>query len=78
MKIDIEKLPQTQDELKNIILHLQQSLEKNQSELMQYKIKYANLLETIRLSKQRFFSPSSEKNILLICLMSQVSNCQTM
>jgi len=64
MKFDIENLPKTQEEIKNIILHLQQSLQQNQNELSEYKIKYASLLEEIRLSKQRYFSPSSEKNIL--------------
>ncbi len=64
MKFNIENLPKSEEELKNIILHLQEALHKNQNEFAEYKIKYANLLEEIRLSKQRYFSPSSEKNIL--------------
>lgn len=58
------KTPQSQEELANIILLLRQSLHQNQSELAEYKVKYANLIEEIRLSKQRHFAPSSEKNIL--------------
>jgi transposase len=64
MKFDIENLPKSNEELANIILHLQQSLHRNQSELAEYKVKYANLIEEIRLAKQRHFAPSSEKDIL--------------
>lgn len=53
MEFDIKNLPPTQEELKNIILHL-----------YQYKAKYAALIEEIRLAKQSQFAPSSEKNIL--------------
>jgi transposase len=35
-----------------------------QTELASYKLKYANLLEEIRLAKQQRFAPSSEKNVL--------------
>ncbi len=64
MEFDIENLPKSHEELANIILHLRQSLHQNQSELAEYKVKYANLIEEIRLAKQRFFAPSSEKDIL--------------
>lgn len=64
MKIDIKKLPGSPEELKNIILHLHQSLQQTKNEFTVYKEKYANLLEEIRLAKQQRFAPSSEKNIL--------------
>lgn len=64
MKIDIENLPGSQEELKNIILHLHKSLQQTKSEFTVYKEKYANLLEEIRLAKLQRFAPSSEKNIL--------------
>src|SRR6185437_376457 len=57
MKTIKKDLPKSAEALEKIIHDLQ-------SELAEYKLKYANLLEEIRLSKQRFFSPSSEKNIL--------------
>jgi transposase len=64
MEIDIKNLPKSYEVLANIIHCLQQSLHQNQNELAEYKLKYAGLLEEIRLAKQRHFSPSSEKNIL--------------
>jgi hypothetical protein len=41
-----------------------QMLVESQAELASYKLKYANLLEEIRLAKQFRFGSSSEKNIL--------------
>lgn len=41
-----------------------QLLVDSQAELASYKLKYANLLEEIRLAKQQRFAPSSEKNVL--------------
>ena len=71
MEIDIKKLPKSFDELANIIHCLQESLSQSQKSLHQsqqdlseYKLKYAGLLEEIRLAKQQRFAPSSEKNIL--------------
>lgn len=67
MEIDIKNLPQSPELLQKIILDLHQSLHKNEQEkieLIHYKEKYIRLLEELRLSKQQFFSPSSEKNIL--------------
>jgi hypothetical protein len=40
-----------------------QMLVESQAELASYKLKYANLLEEIRLEKQYRFGSSSEKNI---------------
>ncbi len=64
MKTIRKNLPKSADDLEKIILNLQQDLAQSQSELAEYKLKYVNLLEEIRLSKQRFFASSSEKNIL--------------
>jgi transposase len=64
MKFDIENLPESAEELKNIILHLNKSLYQTQGEIASYREKYASLLEEIRLAKQQRFSPKSEKNIL--------------
>jgi len=64
MKVDLKNLPNSHQELKNIILHLHQSLHQTQSEFSAYKEKYAHLLEEIRMAKQQRFSPSSEKNVL--------------
>ncbi len=63
MEIDIKNLPNTQEELKIIILQLQEVLHQNKCELSLYKEKYAGLLEEIRLAKQRYFAPSSEKGL---------------
>ena len=57
MEIDIKNLPKSQAELEKIIIELHR-------EYSDYKIKYANLLEEIRLAKQNRFGSSSEKNIL--------------
>jgi transposase len=64
MKFDIENLPKSNEELKNIILHLNKSLHQTQGEVASYREKYAALLEEIRLAKQHRFAPRSEKNIL--------------
>jgi hypothetical protein len=64
MKTIRKNLPKSADTLEKIILGLQHDLAQSQSELAEYKLKYANLLEEIRLSRQRFFASSSEKNIL--------------
>lgn len=71
MKIDIENLPKSSEELKNIILHLHQSLEnkenilaKKENELSSFKSKYENLIEQIRLAKAQRFAPKSESNVL--------------
>jgi transposase len=44
--------------------NLYQIIDDLKTELASYKLKYANLLEEIRLAKQHRFAPSSEKNIL--------------
>lgn len=56
MDIDIKNLPDSPEVLRQIILQMH-------SELNEYKEKYANLLEAMRLAKQQRFAPSSEKNI---------------
>jgi transposase len=71
MEIDIDNLPKTEHQLKDIILYLHQSLHKNQDELARYKEKYHGLIEELRLAKQRRFSPSSEKNILQLDLFDE-------
>jgi transposase len=72
MKIDIKNLPKSSLELKNIIFSLHQSfaeqeekLVEKQNELASFKSKYENLIEQIRLEKQRRFAPKSEANLLL-------------
>ena len=64
MKIDIENLPKTSEELKNIILSLHQSLSEKENELSSFKSKYDGLMEQIRLAQQQRFAPKSEKNVL--------------
>ena len=64
MEFDIENLPESHAELKNIILHVTKSLYQTQGEAASYKEKYVALLEEIRLAKQQLFAPKSEKNIL--------------
>ncbi len=68
MEIDINKLPTSEDHLKEIIISLHQSLQKFQNELQSsqyelnsYKERYVRLLEELRLVKQHRFSGSSEK-----------------
>src|SRR5262245_36793199 len=63
MKIDVKNLPESKEELQKMIFALHESLHKKENELSGYKIKYEHLLEEIRLSKQKRFSSSSEKNI---------------
>lgn len=66
MKIDIENLPNSSDSLKEIIAHLTQQLGDYQQKcdlLSDYKKKYEQLVEALRLAKQRRFAPSSEKNL---------------
>lgn len=48
-----------------------QMLIESQTELASYKLKYANLLEEIRLAKQYRFGSSSEKNILQSSLFDE-------
>lgn len=71
MKIDIEKLPESSKELKNIIFSMQQSfldqekrLAEKENELSSFKSKYDNLIEQIRLAKAQRFAPKSEKHAL--------------
>ena len=64
MKINIENLPQSSEELKNIILSMHQSLTEKENELSSFKSKYDNLIEQIRLAKAQRFAPKSEKNVL--------------
>jgi transposase len=64
MEFDIENLPKSHTELKNIIHYLNQSLYQTKGEIASYKEKYAALLEEIRLARYQRFSPKSEKNIL--------------
>lgn len=71
MEIDIKNLPKSTEELKNMILHLHQSLHQTKIEFSVYKEKYANLLETLRLAKQQRFALSSEKNSLQMDLFDE-------
>ena len=71
MKIDIEKLPQSSEELKNIVLSLHQSfcesqekLTAKENELSSFKSKYENLIEQIRLARLQRFAPKSEKDLI--------------
>lgn len=64
MKIDIENLPKSSEELKNIIFLLHQSLSEKENELSSFKSKYDNLIEQIRLAKQQRFGKKSESNLL--------------
>jgi transposase len=57
MKIDLENLPTSIEELQKIIFLQKQ-------EIADYKDRYVRLLEKIKLERARVFSPSSEKNIL--------------
>ncbi len=57
MDITIKNIQNSPEKFYQILFDLQ-------SELAAYKIKYANLIEEIRLAKQQRFAPSSEKNIL--------------
>jgi transposase len=57
MEINIKNLPTSIEELHKIILLQQQ-------EIVSHKEKYIRLLEEIKLGKTRYFSSSSEKNIL--------------
>lgn len=70
MKINIEKLPKSSKELKNIIFSLHQSflesqekLSEKENELTSFKSKYENLIEQIRLARQQRFAPKSESHI---------------
>jgi transposase len=60
-----DNLPNSQTELKEIIINLQ-------SELSSYKQKYELLIEQLRLAKLRHFAPSSEKNILQADLFDEI------
>jgi len=71
MKIDLEKLPNSPTLLQDIIADLSSALSTSQQELSSYKEKYANLLEEIRLARQRRFAPSSEKDILQVDLFDE-------
>ncbi|OGT37406.1 MAG: hypothetical protein A3F11_07265 [Gammaproteobacteria bacterium RIFCSPHIGHO2_12_FULL_37_14] len=71
MKIDIENLPKSSHELKNIILSMHQSfleqekkLSEKENELSSFKSKYDGLIEQIRLAKAQRFAPKSESNVL--------------
>jgi len=66
MKINMENLPNSSDSLKEIISHLTKQLGDYQQkcdQLTNYKKKYEQLVEALRLAKQRHFAPSSEKNL---------------
>lgn len=63
MKIDIENLPDSPDSLKEIISQLTKQLGDSQQKCDDYKNKYEQLIEALRLAKQRHFEPSSEKNL---------------
>ncbi len=64
IKIDIENLLKSSQELKNIILSLHQSLAEKENGLSSFKSKYDALIEQIHLAKQQRFTPKSEKNVL--------------
>lgn len=71
VKIDIKNLPESSEELQNIIASLHQTfleqekkLVEKETELSSIKSKYENLIEQIRLAKQQRFAPKSEKNVL--------------
>lgn len=57
MKITIKNIQKSPEKFYQMLVDAQ-------AELASYKIKYANLLEEIRLAKQHRFAPSSEKNVL--------------
>jgi transposase len=57
MKITIKDIQESPEKFYQMLVSVQ-------TELASYKLKYANLLEEIRLAKQHRFAPSSEKNIL--------------
>lgn len=67
-----DNLPNSQEELKKIVLNLQQKLAASEIELSSYKQKYEKLIEQLRLAKLRQFAPSSEKNILQADLFDEI------
>jgi len=62
MKFDPKQLPDSPDLLKKIILSLELELSETASATAAWKEKYHRILEEWRLSNQRTFAPSSEKN----------------
>lgn len=64
MKIDANNLPDTPEKLKEMILSLHKNLAEYKQEASEYKSKYENILEQLRLAKQKQFASSSEKNVL--------------
>ena len=64
MKIDANKLPESTEELKEMIFSLHQSLAETEKKASDYQTKYENILEQLRLAKQKQFASSSEKNVL--------------
>lgn len=64
MKTTINDLPESKEELVQIIAKLQMELTSAQVELASTQAKYDYLIEQIRLSKQKRFGSSSEKNVL--------------
>jgi transposase len=74
-----ENLPNSQKELKEIILDLQlelssykQKITASELELSSYKQKYEQLIEQLRLAKLQRFAPSSEKNIFQADLFDEI------
>jgi transposase len=67
-----DDLPNSQEELKEIVLNLSQKLAALELESSSYKQKYEQLIEQLRLAKLRHFSPSSEKNILQADLFDEI------
>lgn len=63
MEIDIKNLPESSEQLKQIISSLQQTLVEKENEAASYKSKYETILEQLRLAKQKQFARSSEKSI---------------
>jgi transposase len=67
-----DDLPNSQEELKKIVLNLNQKLAALELESSSYKQKYEQVIEQLRLAKLRHFSPRSEKNILQADLFDEI------
>ena len=64
MKIDMQKLKNQFNLQQKIIFDQQKLIDEKNLEINAYKLKYEGLLEQIRLSRQKRFGSSSEKNSL--------------
>jgi len=58
------KIQKSPEQLERKIADLEKALHQERTQLALYKEKYIRLLEEFRLDNKRFFSSSSEKNIL--------------